>query len=191
MFQNLSKSTIIIGIIALVILVFGLFAMGTYNSLNSESKEVDNAWSNVESDYQRRFDLVPNLVASVEGELKQEQTIFKEIADARSNYSGAKTVDEKAQAAESYDSAISRLLVITENYPVLQSSNLIQSLMVQLEGTENRIKVSRDRYNDSVKTYNTNVSSFPNLIYAKLFGYSERYFFKSTSGADTAPSVKF
>jgi LemA protein len=123
--------------------------------------------------------------------MKQEQTIFTAIADARTKYSGAKTPDEKAAAAGQVESALSRLLVISENYPNLKSSDTVQALMSQLEGTETRINVQRMRYNDVVKSYNLKVMRFPSSIIASMFGFQNREYFEAEKGSEKAPEVKF
>lgn len=186
--ETLKKFTSLFVVLGIV-LVIGLWAMGSYNSLVKESAGVDAQWAQVETQYQRRFDLIPNLVASVQGIMKQETTIFTAIANARQGYAGARTSDEKAAAAGQMESALGRLLVITENYPQLKSSENVQSLMAQLEGTENRVSVERMRYNDMVKDYNVKVKSFPGNIFAKLFGFGERKMFQSDAAAASAPKV--
>lgn len=152
---------------------------------------VDTQWAQVEAQYQRRFDLIPNLVASVQGIFTQEKEIFTAIANARQGYAGAKTVDEKAEAAGRVESALGRLLVITENYPQLNSNQTLQNLMTQLEGTENRISTERNRFNEAVSIFNTKIITFPANIVAKLFGFNVRQFFKAAETAATAPAVKF
>lgn len=176
-------------IVLVIVIIVGGWMMGSYNSFVRINEGVDAQWAQVESQYQRRFDLIPNLVASVQGAMKQETAIFTAIAQARQGYAGARTTDEKVAATGALDSALSRLLVITENYPVLKSNETVQSLMAQLEGTENRISVERMRYNDLVKDYNVRVKSFPGNIFAKMFGFSERTMFKSETGAEKAPKV--
>jgi LemA protein len=176
-------------IVLIIVIIVGGWMMGSYNSFVRINEGVDAQWAQVESQYQRRFDLIPNLVASVQGAMKQETAIFTAIAQARQGYAGARTTDEKVAATGALDSALSRLLVITENYPVLKSNETVQSLMAQLEGTENRISVERMRYNDLVKDYNVRVKSFPGNIFAKMFGFSERTMFKSETGAEKAPKV--
>lgn len=184
----MKKSTIIgLGIVA-VLLVVGF---GSYNSLITGSEAVDNQWAQVETQYQRRFDLIPNLVESVKGIMNQEQEIFTAIAEARTRYSGAQSVDEKAQAAGQVESALGRLLVITENYPQLKSSETVQTLMAQLEGTENRVSVERSRFNDTVRDYNLLTKRFPGMVFAKIFGFEARSYFEAATGADTTPKVQF
>jgi LemA protein len=151
----------------------------------------DTQWKQIETQYQRRFDLIPNLVESAKGVMKQEQAVFTAIADARTRYSGAITTNDKVVAASQVESALGRLLVITENYPQLKSSEVVQSLMVDLEGSENRVSVERTRFNESVKTYNLKVMRFPSSIIAGIFGFGAREYFNATAGAENAPKVSF
>lgn len=176
---------IIIGVVAVIVLMF----FGTYNSLVTQSTAIDGQWAQVETQYQRRFDLIPNLVESTKGFLQQEQTIFSEIAQARTAYSGAKTVDEKASAASSLDSALARLLVIVENYPNLKSNETVARLMDELSGTENRISVERRRFNELVQNYNTSIRTLPTSLIAGMFGFGERQYFEAVEGAETPPKV--
>ena len=154
------------------------------------SEAVDNQWAQVETQYQRRFDLIPNLVESVKGIFNQEQTVFGKLAEARTRYSGAQTVDQKAVAATDVESALSRLLVVVENYPELKSAENVQTLMAQLEGTENRISVERKRFNDSVRDFNVMIKRFPASVLASMFGFGERAYFNAAVGAEQAPQVK-
>src|SRR3989344_6199650 len=154
----MKKSTIVILVVLVLIILYGFT---TYNRLVTLSVNADTQWKQVEVNYQRRFDLIPNLVESVKGIMKHEQTIFLALAEARTRYSGAKSVDEKAVAASQLDGALSRLLVIVENYPQLKSSENVNTLMAQLEGTENRISVERMRFNDSVRSFNLTIKRFP------------------------------
>lgn len=187
-----SKTTwIILGSIAVIIFMTVSWGFSTYNSLVKGNLAVDTQWAQVETQYQRRFDLIPNLVASVQGIFKQEKDIFIAIAEARKGYSGAQTVDEKARAAGQVESALGRLLVITENYPQLNSNQSLQNLMVQLEGTENRVSVERNRFNEEVQSFNGTVLTFPTKVIASMFGFKARVLFKATVGADAAPVVKF
>lgn len=176
-------------IILAVVVVIAVYGVSTYNSLVSTNEQVDAQWAKVETQYQRRFDLIPNLVNSVKGILTQEQTIFNNIADARTRYSGASTPNDKAVAASEMESALGRLLVIMENYPQLNSSANVADLMAQLEGTENRIGVERSRFNDEVRDYNLAVKRFPKKLFASLFGFGERAYFESADGAAAAPNV--
>lgn len=176
---------IVIGIVVVIL----LYVFSSYNSLISLNESADSQWAKVETQYQRRFDLIPNLVNSVKGILNQEQTIFTAIADARTRYAGAGTADERAQAASEVESALGRLLVIMENYPQLRSSENVADLMTQLEGTENRISVERTRFNDIVREYNITTKRFPKNIIASMFGFDERAYFEAETGAETVPQV--
>lgn len=176
---------IILGGIAVV----ALMLMGSYNSLVTQSTAIDGQWAQVETQYQRRFDLIPNLVESTKGFLKQEQTIFDAIAQARTQYSGAKTVDEKVGAASSLDSALSRLLLIVENYPNLKSNETVAKLMDELAGTENRISVERRRFNELVQNYNTSIKTLPTSLIAGMLGFGPRQYFEAVDGAETPPKV--
>jgi len=179
-----------IGIAVVVVLIL-LYGFATYNSLVTLNIAADTQWKQVETDYQRRFDLIPNLVESVKGIMKQEQAVFTAIADARTKYAGATTPDQKAAAATQVEGALGRLLVITENYPQLKSSDTVQTLMSQLEGTENRISIERMRFNTSVQAYNLKVMKIPSSIIAAMTGFHERAYFNATAGAENAPQVKF
>ncbi|MHB1316926.1 MAG: LemA family protein [Minisyncoccota bacterium] len=178
---------IAIGIVAIVI----IWGVSKYNMFVSSNIGVDTQWAQVENQLQRRFDLIPNLVATVKGVAGQEQEVFGAIAEARTRYSSAITPDARAAAAGQVESSLGRLLAIVENYPVLQSSQAFRDLMVQLEGTENRIAVERKNYNDKVSTFNVLVKRFPDMIFAKLFGYSERSFFEVSPEAQQNPTVNF
>lgn len=181
---------IIIAVVAVVVLL-GVYIGFIYNRFVSTNEAVTAQWAQVEGQYQRRLDLIPNLVESVKGVMKQEQAVFTAIADARTRYAGAVTSDQKAAAAGAVESALGRLLVITENYPQLKSSDTVQTLMSQLEGTENRVSVERGRYNTLAQSYNVMVKRFPGSIVAGMFGFETRAYFEAKSGAETAPSVKF
>ncbi|MFA7286067.1 MAG: LemA family protein [Patescibacteria group bacterium] len=178
-------------IVVAVVAIVGLYFVSSYNRLVSGNNGVDVAWSQVETQLQRRFDLIPNLVESVKGAQIQEQTIFGDIAEARTRYSGATSVDDKVQAANQLESTLARLLVIVESYPLLTSTETVKNLMVQLEGTENRISTERGRYNETTGTFNLLVRRFPTNILAGLFGFSERNLFESETGAEVAPKVDF
>jgi len=182
----MNKTLLIILVVVGLVFVYGL---SVYNGLVGLNENADGQWAQVESQYQRRFDLIPNLVSSVQGAMKQEQAIFSELADARSRYSGAVTVDEKAKAASAVETSFGRLLAIMENYPQLKSIETVQSLMAQLEGSENRISVERMRFNDMIKTYNVKVKVFPSSLVASMFGFGERNYFEAAAGAEVAPKV--
>ena len=180
---------IVLGVIGGLIVMIGLWLMGSYNGLVALNESADGQWAQVESQYQRRFDLIPNLVGSVQGSMQQEKEVFGLIADARTKYSGARPVDEKVAAAGQVDSALSRLLVVMENYPELKSNQNVQTLMSQLEGTENRISVERMRFNEMIKDYNQRIKTFPTVMIAGMFGFKERTYFAAENGAEKAPKV--
>jgi LemA protein len=183
------KKTLFI-IIAIVLLAAGYFGI-TYNKLVTMKTAADTQWAQVETQYQRRFDLIPSLVESVKGIMKQEQAVFGAIAEARTRYAGAATPDQKAAAASEVESAFARLLVVMENYPELQSAANVQTFQAQIEGTENRISVERNRYNEEVRNYNLLTSRFPSSLVASMFGFTNRAYFEAAAGSDTAPKVDF
>lgn len=188
--NTFSRGSAALWIIIGVVIVVALFLGMQYNSLVRSNEGVDAQWAQVESQFQRRFDLIPNLVASVQGIMKQEQQVFSDIADARTRYSGAASTDEKAAAATQLEGALGRLLVIMENYPQLRSVETVQSLMAELAGTENRIAVERGRYNEFVRDYNVQVKTFPGSLIAGMFGFAPRTMFEAAEGADVAPKVE-
>lgn len=180
---------ILLGVVAIVV-VIGLWLSSSYNGFVSGEETVKTAWSQVETQYQRRVDLIPNLVESVKGVLTQEQAVFGSIAEARTRYAAAPTgSNEKVAAANQLETGLGRLLVVMENYPQLRSSETVQSLMTQLEGTENRISVARERFNETVEGYNISVRRFPGKIIASIFGFEERARFEAVKGAEVAPAV--
>jgi len=184
---KIKVSWIIIGIITIIVLWF----WSGYNGLVSRDEAVVSQWANVETTYQRRLDLIPNIVNTVKGSAAQDEKVFSDLANARSKYAGASSVDEKAGAAGEVESAISRLLVIVENYPELKSQESFQALIVELEGTENRISVERMRYNKEVQSYNVAIRKFPKSLLAGIFGFDRHDLFESAEGADQAPVVDF
>ncbi|MEI8062186.1 MAG: LemA family protein [bacterium] len=183
------KKTILI--ILAVFVIIGIYLVGSYNHFIGMKQDVTSKWAQVENQLQRRFDLVPNLVETVKGLTKQEQTVFGEIADARTRYAGAQTQSDKVAAANQFESSIGRLLVITENYPTLESSKLFSDLMIQLEGTENRISVERKNYNDTVQVYDTALQRFPGGVVGRMFGFAPAEYFQVSSEAKQNPQVKF
>lgn len=184
-------TTAIIGGIVVVLLGIVFWVFSFYNNLVGMTQAIDAQWAQVETQYQRRFDLIPNLVNSVKGLFEQEQTVFGEIAQARTKYSGATTIDEKARAAGELETALGRLLVIVENYPEIRSSEAVTQLMDDLAGTENRISVERRRFNELVRSYNTTIKRIPASFFAGMFGFSERAYFEATEAAEKAPEVEF
>lgn len=195
-----------IGLIAVLTLVLvvglaGCTGCDTYNSLVASEEQVEAAWADVETQYQRRADLIPNLVNTVQGAADFEQETLQSVTEARAratsiNLSAEDLTDpaaiqqyQEAQAALS--GALGRLLAVAENYPDLRATEAFRDLQVQLEGTENRINTARTRYNDAVRTYNTEVRQFPATIYANLFGFERREPFEATPGAERPPEVSF
>jgi len=193
--QKRSRSKWVIGSIIgvlLLLLILGGTTVGTYNSLYGKREVVTQKWSNIDVDLQRRADLIPNLVNTVKGYTKHEETVFGEIAAARSRLINPQaTAEQKMEANSQLDGALSRLLVITENYPDLKASEQFKNLQVQLEGTENRIRVSRQDYNTSVVDYNVSRGRFPGVILANMFGFQRSEEFKADAGKRENPEVKF
>jgi len=186
------KALLIVGgVILLIVLVLGGSFVGTRNDLTRMQQDVRGQWAQVDVALQRRADLIPNLVETVKGFAKQEQSVFGAIADARARLGGARTPAEKIDANNQLSGALGRLLVITENYPQLRSSETFNRLMDELAGTENRINVERRKYNESVQKYNTDLQIFPKNIAASLFGFQAEPYFKADEGAKTVPKVNF
>lgn len=180
---------ILLPVLALVLL--GMGAVGQYNSLVDAYAEVENAQANVDTQLQRRYDLIPNVVAAVKGAMEHEEEIFVAIADARAKIGSSQQGTTAYQEGQSQlDSAISRLLVLTENYPQLTANQQVSDLITELEGTENRILVARKDYNAAATAYNKKIKRFPTSIYASMFGYEKVELFQATSdAATTVPSV--
>lgn len=182
----MKKTWIIIGI---VVLALAMYSWTSFNGLVTSRESATAQWQQVETQYQRRFDLIPNLVELVKGAMKQETAVFTAIADARTKYSGAQNLNDKALAAGQVETALGRLLVVMENYPTLKSLDTVQNLMTQLEGTENRVSVERQRYNLLVQSYQVEIKKFPKSIIASLFGFKDIEYFQSQTGAENAPKV--
>ena len=179
-----------IGIIA-ILLITTLWAAGTYNNLVTKDEETNRAWANVQSAYQRRADLIPNLVATVKAYSTYEGDVLTQITEARSGLMNAKTPGQLDAADANLNSAISRLLVVVENYPTLKANENYLSLQDELAGTENRVKTERDIYNSAVKDYNINVRRFPSNILAGWFGFGQKESFAAAPGSENAPKVTF
>jgi len=193
---------IIIAVIAIIGVLVGVRAIGAYNKIIAFDESVKEKWAQVENAYQRRFDLIPNIVASVQGEANFEKSTLTEVVDARSRMGGVVKVDENMlndevamkrfqESQASLGGALQRLLMVTENYPTLQSNKGFQDLRVQLEGAENRISVERKRYNEIVKEYNTLIRQFPTNLVAGFAGASPKVPFAADATASTAPKVEF
>ena len=188
----MGKTLIVVVVLLIVALLVGSWFVGIRNQMVTKRETVNAAWSSVDIALQRRSDLIPNLVETVKGYAAQETTIFTEIAKARSALIGARTPADKIAANGSLDSALSRLLVITENYPQLKSNENFLRLQDELAGTENRIAQERRSYNNTVQDYNTYIQLFPNSIIAGMSGFTKNdAYFKADEGARTAPKVNF
>ncbi|MBX7157604.1 MAG: LemA family protein [Verrucomicrobiae bacterium] len=192
----------IISIFLAVLVGIFLFGIFSYNRLIGLSQNVDKQWAQVQSVYQRRYDLIPNLVNTVSGAANFEKSTFMEVTQARASVgqininpqsapSTAQQLAEFEQAQGNLTSSLSRLLAVVENYPDLKASANFQTLQAQLEGSENRIAVERMRFNDAVKSYNTAIKTIPGVFLAGMLRYQERPYFSSTSGAETSPKVEF
>lgn len=194
---NISK---VIFLIIVFIFSSNFYGCG-YNTLVTMQESVTSAWSQVENQYQRRSDLIPNLVKTVQGAADFEKSVLTEVTDARSrvgqmklsaeDLSDPQKFEQFQKAQDQLSSALSRLLVVSENYPQLKTNESFLQLQSQLEGTENRISVERKRFNETVQVYNTEVKSFPSLIMAKIFGFKEKEYFKAVTGSEKAPDVNF
>jgi LemA protein len=187
------KAGIVIVVVLLIVaFLFGSAYFSRRNQMAIKKEAVNAAWAQVDVVLQRRSDLIPNLVQTVKGYAVQEQTVFGDIAAARAAMMGARTPADKIAANGQLDSALSRLMVIVENYPQLKSNENFMRLQDELAGTENRIAVERKRYNDTVQDYNTYISLFPNSMIAGFAGFSRNdAYFKTDEGARTAPKVNF
>jgi LemA protein len=188
-------------IIVVVVLILAFSAWGTYNNLVTLQQEVESKWSQVENTYQRRMDLIPNLVATVKGYAAHESQTLEAITASRSQVGSMKVTPEilnnpaefqkYQQAQAGLSSALSRLMVVVEKYPDLKANQNFLDLQSQLEGTENRITVERMRFIDAAKEYNTKRKQFPGNIFANMFGFQEKAYFQSVAGSDKAPTVDF
>jgi LemA protein len=198
----MSKMGCLIAAIAAVVIV-GLFGMTTYNGLVTSEQGVEAQWGQVQNVYQRRADLIPNLVASVKGAANFEQGTLTQVVEARSRVgqissqatqeilNDPQKFQQFQQAQDGLSSALSRLMVVVERYPELKAVAAFQNLMTQLEGTENRIAVERRQFNISAQDYNTRVRKFPAALFAGMFGFQPKPYFQSQAGADRAPTVDF
>ena len=200
--KGLKTTLIVVGIILLI--VFSLYGCvsSSYNSMVTADESVKAAWSQVENVYQRRFDLIPNLVNTVKGYAAHEEKVFTEIAEMRSRAGGVINVsDEVLNNPESFakfqkvqgelGGALQRLISVAENYPALQANENFRDLQSQLEGTENRIAVERKRFNEAVQAYNMQTRRFPQALLANMFGFREKSYFKADEQAASAPQVQF
>jgi LemA protein len=187
----MTKPATITGGILVFFLIVGLWIMGNFNSLISSKNAVDKSWSKVETQYQRRLDLIDNLVSSTKGAQGQEREVFIKIAEARTRYNNASSSTDKAQAASQIETNVALLPRLQEAYPDLKSNQQVQSLMNQLTTTEDGILKARDGYNDTTTNYNIGIQRFPKNLFAGWFGFAKIALFKADSGANKAPQVKF
>ncbi len=185
-----TNTKIILGVVIVVVL-FVLWVVGSYNSLVSLNERVNSQWQQVETQYQRRVDLIPNLVNTVKGYAKHEDELLTKLTTLRSQWQNAKSVSEKIDSANQLESGLSKLLVVVENYPDLKANQNFLALQDELAGTENRIAVERMRYNEAVRDFNVRIKRFPTRIIAGMFGFIERDYFQAEQGAEQAPDVQF
>ena len=184
-----SRVGIIVGSVVGVIVLIIISIVGAYNGLVDRETRVDQSVADLEVQLQRRFDLIPNLVSAVEGALEQERDIIDSVTEARTRYAGATSSNDRLDAAANLEGALSRLLVVVENYPQVASLQNVRDLQVQLEGTENRVAQARRTYNESASEFNRSIRRFPRAIVASMFGFEKRELFEAQSGADQAPDV--
>src|ERR1700761_6652281 len=196
----MKTSYIVIGVILLILFIGGCGCTSSYNSIVSLDQNTQSKWGTVQTDYQRRADLIPNLVATVKGVANFEKSTLVEVTEARAKATSIQ-VDptkltpetiQKYQAAQGQlSTALGRLMVASENYPTLKANENFSALQAQLEGTENRITVARKDFNDAVQEYNTKIRSFPANLTAKMFSFTEKGYFQAEAGADKSPKVQF
>ena len=202
----MKKKTIIIltivGIIVLLLVGGCSFFTGNYNKMVTMEEGISGAWAQVENQYQRRLDLIPNLVETVKGYADHESSVFTDVAEARASAGGVMQMSDELlsdpeafarfqEAQAGLGGALQRLLVTTENYPELKANEQFLSLQTQLEGTENRISTERQRFNESVQSYNAHIRKFPQAFIANMFGFDAKQYFEAESGAESAPDVSF
>lgn len=197
----MNKTAVVLGAIGFVILIVVWWGVSTFNGLVSADEAIKSAWSQVENQYQRRYDLIPNLVETVRGFAKQERQVLENVTAARASVGQLKVTPEVLRDPEAFarfqkaqdglSSALSRLLVVAENYPNLKSNENFLTLQSQLEGTENRISVERKRFNETVQDYNVRIRRFPGSVVAGFGGFREAQYFQSAAEAEKVPEVKF
>jgi LemA protein len=190
------RGSLVLLVVVGIIVIAGMFVYGSFKSAQNQmvikQENVSSKWSDVDVNLQRRADLIPNLVETVKGFTKEENSVYADIANARAGLLSASTPQDKIKANGTLDSAFGRLLALTENYPVLRSSEQFMRLQDELSGTENRIAVSRKYYNDAIKEYNTFIGQFPNSIWANILGFHRNdAYFQASEASRTAPNVKF
>lgn len=193
---------VVIGVVVLIAIIFVLYGIRAYNNMVQMDEGVKEKWAQVENVYQRRLDLIPNLVETVKGYAAHERETFQAVTEARAKAGGMINIgadvlknpemfQQYQQAQASLYSALSRLMVVVEKYPELKANENFLSLQNQLEGTENRITVERMRFNEAARGFNTYIKQFPRVILARMFGFNDKPYFNAQEGAETAPKVKF
>lgn len=196
----MKKNWIIIGIIAIVLIILYRITIGAYNNMVSKEELVNEAWANVQTQYQRRLDLIPNLVNTVKGYAQHEKDVFTQVTEARSKVGSIQVDPDKLdeaslkkfqEAQAGLSSALARLLALAERYPDLKANQNFLELQAQLEGTENRIAYARDKYNEAARNFNQYIRKFPNNIIANMFGFDRKPYFEAEQGGEKAPEVKF
>ena len=196
----MKTSSIVLIVLAVILLFGGCSAVSGYNNMNALQKITDEKWAEVQSSYQRRSDLIPNLVATVKGAANFEQKTLTDVVEARAHATQMKVnasdltpekLQQFQQSQGQLSSALGRLMVVSEQYPQLRATQAFSDLQTQLEGTENRIKVSRDAYNNAVQEYNTKISNFPQTLFASMFHFKEKPWFKADDAAQNSPKVDF
>jgi LemA protein len=196
------KILITLGVIVCIVFILFKFFGGTYNNIVALEEDVNAQWAQVQNQYQRRMDLIPNLVSTVKGYASHESEVFSQVADARSKAGGVVNVDSSIlddpeafkkyqQVQDSLSSSLQRLLMVTENYPQLKADQNFLALQDQLEGTENRISTERNRFNEAVGIYNKFIRQFPKNIIANMNGFRTKSYFEASSEAQSAPKVEF
>ena len=187
----MSKSTVVLIVIVAIVGMFGLTIFSSYNGLVALSEQVNGKWSQIDTMLQRRADLIPNLVNTVKGFAAQERAVIDSVTEARAKLAGAQGPVARGEANNELTGALSRLLVVVENYPQLKSDRTFVGLMDELAGTENRIAVARRDYNAAVQEYNTRIRTLPTKIIAGMFGFTAKEYFRAAEGAQQVPAVKF
>lgn len=198
--MKINKTWIIVGVIALIVIILYSSIKGSYNNMVTKEEAVTSQWGNVENVYQRRLDLIPNLVNTVKGYAAHEQETFTKVIEARAKATqvninpqnlNAESLKQFQAAQGELSSALSKLMVVVEQYPDLKANQNFLDLQAQLEGTENRIAVERRKFNETVQDYNTFIRKFPKNIWASIFGFEKKAYFEAEAGAEKAPEVKF
>ncbi len=178
-------------IVLAIVAVVAFWGVSQYNSLVGGNESIDGQWAQVENQLQRRSDLIPNLVNTVKGYAQHETDLFNSIAEARAKLAGNASVEDRVEAANEFESALSRLLVVVERYPELKADTEFRALMDELSGTENRLSVERGRFNETVKTFNEKVKQFPTMVIARVTGFVPRAYFEIPDSARDVPEVDF